>query len=82
VLRCGLPRPAELTPTSALLEVNGVRWLELDDGLPDPVQVSYIAVDRPVYVALTTPVAAGSAPLQEVSDVVRTTLPAAAVAVR
>ncbi len=82
VLRCGLPRPAELTPTSALLEVNGVRWLELDDGLPDPVQISYIAVDRPVYVALTTPVAAGSAPLQEVSDVVRTTLPATAVAVR
>jgi hypothetical protein len=82
VLRCGLPRPAELTPTSALLEVNGVRWLQLDDGLPDPVQVSYIAVDRPVYVALTTPVDAGSGPLQEVSDVVRTTLPATEVAVR
>jgi hypothetical protein len=82
VLRCGLPRPAELTPTSALLEVNGVRWLQLDDGLPEPVQVSYIAVDRPVYVALTTPVDAGSAPLQQVSDVVRETLPATAVAVR
>ena len=77
-----LPRPAELTPTSALLEVNGVRWLQLDDGLPDPVQVSYIAVDRPVYVALTTPVDAGSAPLQHLSDVVRETLPATAVAVR
>lgn len=82
VLRCGLPRPAELTPTSALLEVNGVRWLQLDDGLPDPVQVSYIAVDRPVYVALTTPVEAGTAPLQEVSDLVRTTLPTTPVAVR
>ena len=82
VLRCGLPRPAELTPTSSLLEVNGVRWLQLDDGLPDPVQVSYIAVDRPIYVALTTPVDAGSGPLQEVSDVVRTTLPAVEVAVR
>jgi hypothetical protein len=82
VLRCGLPRPAELTPTSALLEVNGVRWLQLEDGLPEPVQVSYIAVDRPVYVALTTPVDAGSAPLQHLSDVVRETLPATAVAVR
>jgi uncharacterized protein DUF3515 len=82
VLRCGLPRPVELTPTSALLEINGVRWLQLDDGLPDPVQVSYIAVDRPVYVALTTPVDAGSGPLQEVSDVVRATLPATEVAVR
>jgi hypothetical protein len=79
VLRCGLPRPAELTPTSALLEINGVRWLQLDDGLPEPVQVSYIAVDRPVYVAVTTPVDAGSGPLQQVSDVVRTTLPVAPV---
>jgi hypothetical protein len=75
VLRCGLPRPVELTPTAALLEINGVRWLQLDDGLPEPVQVSYIAVDRPVYVAVTSPVDAGSGPLQAVSDVVRTTLP-------
>jgi hypothetical protein len=82
VLRCGLPRPAELTPTSELLEVNGVRWLQIDDRLPEPVQVSYIAVDRPVYVALTTPVDAGSTPLQHLSDVVRETLPATAVSVR
>jgi Protein of unknown function (DUF3515) len=82
VFRCGLTRPAELTPSSALLEVNGVRWLQIDDGLPQPVQVSYIAVDRPVYLALTTPVDAGSGPLQQVSDVVRERLPATAVAVR
>jgi hypothetical protein len=75
VLRCGLPRPAELTPSSALLEVNGVRWLQLDDGLPQPEQVSYIAVDRPVYLALTMPVDIGSGPLQQLSDIVRTTLP-------
>lgn len=82
VLRCGLPRPAELTPTSALLEIDGVRWLELDDGVPDPVVVSYVAVDRPVYVVLTTPTGAGSGPLQAVSGVVRDTLPAVPVAVR
>ncbi|OLT14058.1 hypothetical protein BJF78_20380 [Pseudonocardia sp. CNS-139] len=75
VLRCGLTRPAELAPDSALLEVNGVRWLQLDDGLPEPVQVSYIAVDRPVYVALSTPVDVGTGPLQQVADVVRATLP-------
>ena len=34
VLRCGLPRPAELTPTAALLEINGVRWLPLQDPGP------------------------------------------------
>jgi hypothetical protein len=78
VLRCGLPRPAELTPTSALLEVNGVRWLTITDG---PLATS-VAVDRPVYVAFTAPVGIGSGPLQAVSDAVRTTLPAQPVAVR
>jgi hypothetical protein len=82
VLRCGLPRPAELTPTSALLVIDGVQWLELDDGVPDPVVVTYIAVDRPVYVVLTAPVDAGSGPLQTVSGAVRDTLPAVPVAVR
>jgi hypothetical protein len=82
VLRCGLPRPAELVPTSALLEVNGVRWLELDDGLPEPVVVTYVAVDRPVYVALTIPTGAGTGPLQVVSDTVRATLPPTEVTVR
>lgn len=75
VLRCGLPRPTELTPTAALLEVDGVRWLQLTDGMPDPVTTSYVAVDRPVYVALTAPVTTGSGPLQTVSDVLHTTLP-------
>jgi hypothetical protein len=82
VLRCGLTRPVELTPTSSLLEVNGVRWLRLDDGAPDPVIVSYVAVDRPVYVVLTAPTDAGSGPLQAVADVVRQTLSATEVAVR
>ncbi len=82
VLRCGLPRPVELTPTSALLEVNGVRWLRLDDGVPDPVVTTHVTVDRPVYVALTVPTGVGSGPLQEVSDTVRAVLPATAVAVR
>jgi hypothetical protein len=82
VLRCGLTRPVELAPDSALLEVNGVRWLRLDDGVPDPVIVSYVAVDRPVYVVLTTPTEAGSGPLQAVADAVRATLPATGVAVR
>jgi hypothetical protein len=78
VLRCGLPRPAELTPTSELLEVNGVRWLALTDG----AFVTSVAVDRAVYVALTTPIGIGSGPLQAVSDVVRTTLPAQPVVAR
>lgn len=79
VLRCGLPRPAELGPASALLEVNGVRWLTLDDGLG---VVTHIAVDRPVYVALTTPSAIGGAPLQHISETVRQVLPPTEVMLR
>jgi Protein of unknown function (DUF3515) len=82
VLRCGLTRPAELAPDSALLEVNGVQWLLLDDAVPNPEIVSYVAVDRPVYVVLTAPTDAGSGPLQAVADAVRTTLPAVTVRVR
>jgi Protein of unknown function (DUF3515) len=82
VLRCGLPRPAELTPTSALLEVDGVQWLQLDDGLPQPQAVTSVAVDRPVYVAITVPTGVGSGPLQAVSEVVGAKLPARPVAVR
>jgi hypothetical protein len=82
VLRCGLTRPVELTPTAALLEVNGVQWLQLDDGLPNPSVVSWVAVDRPVYVALTVPTNAGSGPLQAVADTIRETLATQEVAVR
>jgi hypothetical protein len=82
VLRCGLPRPVELVPTSALLEVNGVRWLKLDDGVPDPVVITYVAVDRAVYAVVTVPTSTGSGPLQQLSDVIRETLPATTVQVR
>ncbi len=75
VLRCGLPRPAELVPTSPLLQVNGVAWLTLDDGVPDPVVLTHVAVDRDVFIAVTVPAAGGSGPLQEISDVVREKLP-------
>jgi hypothetical protein len=70
VLRCGLPRPAELTATSPLIVINGVSWLELSQ----PDRETFIAVDRPVYVALTVPAGLGSGPVQTVSDTVRAAL--------
>ncbi|WP_245614474.1 DUF3515 domain-containing protein [Actinokineospora inagensis] len=67
VLRCGLGKPPELTPTSELREVSGVRWLVVtgDEGAS-----TWFAVDRPVYVALTLPTGLGTGPLQTVSEVV------------
>jgi hypothetical protein len=72
VLRCGLPRPAELTPGAPLLQVDGVVWLDLSQ----PDRDTFIAVDRPTFVALTVPKGLGSGPVQAVSEAVRRALPA------
>jgi hypothetical protein len=72
VLRCGLPRPAELVPSAAIVAVDGVNWLTLSA----PDRDTFITADRPVYVALTVPRGLGSTPLQAVSDAVRTAVPA------
>ncbi|MQA14128.1 MAG: DUF3515 family protein [Pseudonocardiaceae bacterium] len=71
VLRCGLPRPAELTATSRLIDVSGVEFLEVAGHGAS----SWIVVDRPVYVALTLPDGVSSGPLQQVAGGVRDSLP-------
>lgn len=70
-VRCGLPAPAELTPTSQLVDVSGVSWLRLEEG----GDASWIAVDRPVYVALTAPADSGTGPVQDLSALIRANLP-------
>ena len=82
VVRCGLSRPAELTPTSTLTDVDGVSWLTITDGAPDPSLVTYIAVDRGVYIALTSPTQIGTGPVQGVSDAITKAIPRQPVTVR
>ncbi|MGW5717040.1 DUF3515 domain-containing protein [Amycolatopsis sp. NPDC003865] len=72
VLRCGLNRPPELTPTAALRLVNGVQWLQV----PGEGASTWYVVDREVYAALTVPDSAGTGPLQTISDAVAAKLPA------
>ncbi|MEV4054108.1 DUF3515 domain-containing protein [Amycolatopsis sp. NPDC049688] len=72
VLRCGLNRPPELTPTAQLRLVNGVQWLQV----PGEGASTWYVVDREVYAALTVPDTAGTGPLQEISDTVAAKLPA------
>ncbi|WP_424188706.1 DUF3515 domain-containing protein [Actinokineospora sp. G85] len=72
VLRCGLAKPPELTPTSQLRVVSGVQWLPIEG----PGAATWFAVDRPVFVALTLPDGLGTGPLQKVSEVVGQALPA------
>jgi hypothetical protein len=72
VLRCGLDRPPELTPTAQLRVIDGVQWLVI----PGEGASTWYVVDRPVYLALTVPAIAGTGPLQEISDVVAAKLQA------
>ena len=67
VLRCGLDRPAELTPdTQKLRAITGVQWLPVEG----ENATTWYVVDRPVYVALTVPVDAGTGPLQDISTTI------------
>lgn len=71
VLRCGVQRPAELTPTAQLREISGVSWLPLTgEGA-----TTWVLTGRAVFVALTVPADAGTGPLQDVSAVVNTAIP-------
>ncbi|MEV8442749.1 DUF3515 domain-containing protein [Actinosynnema sp. NPDC051121] len=70
VLRCGLDRPGDLTPTSGLRVISDVQWLEVAEG----GSATWYVVDRPVYVALTVPSDAGTGPLQDISTTIRDTL--------
>ena len=76
VLRCGLVRPPELTASSELLDVSGVRWFVVTSG----PAATYYAVDRATVVALTLPGGGfGTGPIQGVSGAVRAVMPAVPV---
>jgi len=73
VLRCGLDKPAELQPTSSLRLISKVNWLPIEgDGA-----TTWYTVDRPVYIALTIPDDAGTGVVQEMSETIAKTVPAA-----
>lgn len=76
VLRCGLSDPAELTCSAPLTKFTGadgtsVEWLRTAAG----ASVTYLAVDRPVRIAVTVPDSAGIGPVQGLSDLIGRTLP-------
>jgi Protein of unknown function (DUF3515) len=70
VLRCGVPTPEELTCSSPVQVVDGVAWLPI----PGSGGTTYLAVDRPVRVALTVPDGVSTGPWQEMSKIVGSTL--------
>ncbi len=56
VLRCGVLRPAALTPTAQLIGVQGVEWVAKDSGTQDSTsEVVWTSTSLPVYVELSVP---------------------------
>jgi hypothetical protein len=74
VLRCGLERPGEFVVGSPLQMVDAVQWFLVSDP-PSPGTATWFAVDRGAYVALTLPAGSGPTPIQELSEVIATTMP-------
>jgi hypothetical protein len=72
ILRCGLDRPADFVVGAPLQMVDDVTWFRVAEA----DRITWFAVDRPVYVALTLPENSGPAPIQQVSRAISETLPA------
>lgn len=68
VVRCGLPAPPSFVVGVGLQAVNDVQWFNEPD--PDPAVTSstWVAVDRPEFVAVTLPEGSGTGPIQDLSD--------------
>lgn len=75
VLRCGVARPLEFTQGTSLQEVNNVQWFEIDGTAQGLDASTWVAVDRSAYVALTLPSGTGSAPIQGVSEAIKSAMP-------
>ena len=76
ILRCGMETPQELTCSSELSEINGVKWLPLsDDGSGE---TTFLAADRTVRIAVTIPSGTGTSAMGDLSSIVGTTLEARA----
>ena len=74
IIRCGLPAPQGFEVGTALTEVNDVQWFNEDDPVAEVTDSTWVAVDRPVYVAITLPEDSGTGPIQAVSDTLKETM--------
>lgn len=82
VLRCGLDRPAEFVQGSPIQVVDRVQWFQVrteQQSAGDAGRSTWYAVDRGVYVALTLPTGSGPTPIQQISEVIARSMPAAPI---
>ena len=76
VLRCGVGRPAALTPTAETVDVDGVFFVYMTS----KTQTVYTAIDRSVYVEVTIPAKQDDV-LPPLADAIAAALPHPACAV-
>ncbi|MDT5107226.1 MAG: hypothetical protein QOI25_4739 [Mycobacterium sp.] len=75
ILRCGVDQPVDFVAGTPIQVVDDVDWFHIgDEG-----RSTWIAVDRPVYVALTLPDGSGPTPIQLISAAVAKAMPAVPV---
>lgn len=74
VVRCGLDAPPTFVVGVGLQEVNGVQWFNEPDPNPAVTASTWVAVDRPEFVAVTLPEGSGTGPIQDLSDTLTATL--------
>jgi hypothetical protein len=77
ILRCGVPRPADLKPASSAqtIGVDGVYWLPI----AQKKQTVWIAIDRAAYVEVSVPKSYAQPPLAPIADAIAAKLPAVCV---
>jgi hypothetical protein len=71
ILRCGLDRPVDFVAGTPVQAVDEVSWFRIGD----QGRSTWIAVDRPVYVALTLPDGSGPTPIQLISAAIASAMP-------
>lgn len=75
-VQCGVEPPPGFVVGAALQQVNEVQWFSEADPEEQITSNTYVAVDRPVFVALTMPDSAGTGVIQDVSDHIAAQIPA------
>lgn len=71
ILRCGLERPVDFVAGTPVQAVDDVDWFRI----AEQDRSTWIAVDRPVYVALTLPDGSGPTPIQLISAAIAGAMP-------
>lgn len=77
-LRCGVPRPDDLAPTSALQTVDPVQWFQRAPKEGEKGAL-WFAVDHRPYVALWLPNNSGNGAISDVSKIIEQILPLAPI---